>query len=452
MTASTRTLAMAREGRVVGSQPAMWRHLRESAADLPISRIVRQAVFLAAFLVSWVSLKPFQDLSRLDISDLASGRDAMIYAAFGGLALIACLTVIADHKRALASFASPVMVLLAGWLCLSVVIAPDPVTSGKRFVLTAAVMLLAACLPLLAQTRNELRTLLAIAALTLLAVCYLGVFLAPDLAIHQLQDYLEPELAGNWRGSFGHKNAAAAVMAIVLLIGVGIARAGRMAIGGTIVILAAIFLIGSEGKSSFGLCLVAIGLTSLFGIVRSFTGRALLTLGPVCLFNLLTVGTVLNDGLARIVGSLPIDPSFTGRTDVWRFAIEAINMRPIIGHGFFSFWQNQNVRDASADAATWAGNAAHSHNGYVDTMLGLGAVGLVLTLLVFAIAPLRNFQRASARHEGAGPFAMMFLQIWLFCLLLSVMESFLYDRGDAIWFSFLFAVCGLHYLARFRTQ
>lgn len=452
MTAATRNLAPVRDDRAAVSRTAMWWHARELAADLPISRIVRQTVFLAAFLVSWVTLKPFPDLSRLDITELASGRDAMIYVAFAGLASIALLAVVADHKQALASFASPVMLLLAGWLCFSVLHAPDPVTSGKRLVLTVAVMVLAACLPLLAQTRNELRTLLAIAALTLLTVCYLGVFLVPDLAIHQLQDYLEPELAGNWRGSFGHKNAAAAVIAIVLLIGVGIARAGRMVVGGTIVILAAIFLIGSEGKSAFGLCIVALVLTSLFGLVRSFAGRALLTLGPVCVFNLFTVGTVLNDGLARIVGALPVDPSFTGRTDVWRFAIDAINTRPVIGHGFFSFWQRQDVRDASADAATWAGNAAHSHNGYVDTMLGLGAVGLVLTLLVFAIAPLRNFQRASERHEGAGPFAMMFLQIWLFCLLLAVMESYFYDRGDAIWFSFLFSVCGLHYLARFRTR
>ncbi len=441
-----------RDPLAAGSPQALLRHLKNLAANVSAARILRQAVFVTAFLVAWISLKPFQDLSRLDSGDLATGRDAIIYLAFGGLAILALLLVLRDHKRALASFASPVMLMLAGWLCVSVVFSQDPSTSAKRFGLSLAVMVLGACLPLLAQSRKELQTLLAIAALTLLTVCYLGIFLVPDLAIHQPQDYLEPELAGNWRGSFGHKNAAAAVMAMVLLIGIGITRSGMIAAGSAITVLAATFLIGSEGKSAFGLCLVVLALTSLFAFVRSIAGRAILTLGPVILFNVFTVGTVLNDGLAKLISLLPVDPTFTGRTDVWRFAIEAIGNRPLLGHGFFSFWQNQGVRDASQDASTWAGAAAHSHNGYIDLVLALGAVGFVLTLLVFAIAPLRNFQRVSARSDKADPFAMMFLQIWLFGLLLSVMESFLYDRGDPIWFSFWFAICGLHYLARFRTR
>ena len=49
-----------------------------------------------------------------------------------------------------------------------------------------------------------------IAALVLLAVCYLGILLAPKLSIHLATDMQEPGLAGNWRGSFGHKNVASA--------------------------------------------------------------------------------------------------------------------------------------------------------------------------------------------------------------------------------------------------
>ena len=45
---------------------------------------------------------------------------------------------------------------------------------------------------------------------------------------------------------------------------------------------------------------------------------------------------------------------------------------------------------------------------------------------------------------------MMLLRIWLFGLYLSSMESFFLDRSDPLWFTFLLAVFGLHYLARFR--
>ena len=47
---------------------------------------------------------------------------------------------------------------------------------------------------------------------------------------------------------------------------------------------------------------------------------------------------------------------------------------------------------------------------------------------------------------------MGLLQIWLFGVYLSSLESFYLDRDDPIWFTFLLAVFGLHYLARFRTR
>ncbi len=45
----------------------------------------------------------------------------------------------------------------------------------------------------------------------------------------------------------------------------------------------------------------------------------------------------------------------------------------------------------------------------------------------------------------------MFLRIWLFGVYIASLESFFLDRADPIWFTFLVAVVGLHYLSRFRT-
>jgi hypothetical protein len=46
---------------------------------------------------------------------------------------------------------------------------------------------------------------------------------------------------------------------------------------------------------------------------------------------------------------------------------------------------------------------------------------------------------------------MALLRIWLFGIYLAGFESFFLDRADPIWFTFLIAVFGLRYLARFRT-
>jgi O-antigen ligase len=99
----------------------------------------------------------------------------------------------------------------------------------------------------------------------------------------------------------------------------------------------------------------------------------------------------------------------------------------------------------------WTATAAHSHNGYLDTALGIGLPGLALLIVVLVIAPLRNFHVAD-RSGNDGPLTMLLLRIWLFGLYLSSLESFFLDRADPLWFTFLMAVFGLHYLARYRLK
>ena len=76
---------------------------------------------------------------------------------------------------------------------------------------------------------------------------------------------------------------------------------------------------------------------------------------------------------------------------------------------------------------------------------------MLLLIVVLVIGPLRNFQAAD-RGGNNGALSTMLLQIWLFGLYLSSMESFFLDRADPIWCTFLLAVFGLHYLARFRVN
>jgi len=99
----------------------------------------------------------------------------------------------------------------------------------------------------------------------------------------------------------------------------------------------------------------------------------------------------------------------------------------------------------------WTEYASHSHNCYLDTALSMGMPGTLMLIAVFVIAPLRDFQRADDGGNG-GPLAMALLRIWLFGIYLSSFESFFLDRADPIWFTFLFAVFGLHYLARCRLK
>ena len=412
--------------------------------------IVRGAIFIGALLLAWVTLHPFIDLSDLQLSDLTTGNETATYAIFGCVAALAVALAMRDNMPGLLTLLSPGYVLFGGWIVVTVLLSLDPSTSIKRLALSSCVIAVAASLILLPKSQNELMRWFSIATLALLAICYLGLLLAPNLSIHLATDAQEPALAGDWRGSFGHKNMAAAMMALLLFLGVYIVRSGAWLAGATIVGLTALFLLKAEGKSSLALCFAVLALTSLTALVRSFWFRAVILLTPLLLLNLLGLGSVMSDSLAAIAKDLPLDSSFTGRTDIWTFALQASLQRLSTGYGFAAFWGGSAVQNLP-EGMEWAAQAAHGHNGYLDTMLTMGAPGLVLLIAVLVIAPLRDFHTAD-RAGNNGPLAMALLQIWLFGLYLSALESFFIDRADPLWFTFAMAVFGLHYLARFRLR
>lgn len=429
---------------------AEFRAIAGSIRRQQVLDIVRLLAFVGTLLLAWISLRPFADLGELEVGDVSTGNEAPTYFVFGGLAVLMVVLAMRENLRGLATLLTPSFLLFGGWISLTIVLSSDPSTSMRRFILTLCVFAVTASLLLLPKSQHELMRWFSIAAVALLAVCYLGILLAPHLAVHQSTDLREPLLAGDWRGAFGHKNVAAGVMAMVLFLGIYILRSGAWISGVAIIGLTVLFLLNASGKSSLALCVAVLLLTSLTALVRSFWMRAILLLTPLALLNLLSVGTVMSDGLAAFAKLLPFDTTFTGRTDIWTFALQSLQAKLLTGYGFVAFWGTGGIQNLN-EGKEWAALSSHSHNGYLDTALGMGVPGLILLIVVLVVVPLRNFQRADAAGNG-GPLAMAFLQIWLFGLYLSSMESFFLDRADPTWVTFLLAVLGLHYLARFRTE
>jgi O-antigen ligase len=415
-----------------------------------VGDLARAATFIAALLLAWVSLRPFIDLGDAQLRDAATGNETIAYLAFSCLAVLAIGLAIRDNVPGLMTLISPGFIVFGGWIAMSVVLSSDPGTSMRRVVATLLVAAVTASLMLLPKNQTEMARWLGISALGLLAVCYLGVLIVPHLSVHLASDLQEQQLAGDWRGSFGHKNVAAGMMAMLLFIGIYVLRSGAWMAGTAILALSSVFLLNTTGKSSLALCALVLVLSSLTPRVRSPWLRAIILLTPLVLLNVFSVGTVMSDTLAELVSKLPFDASFTGRTDVWTFAIQALQLRPITGYGFEAFWGGSEMRNLP-EGMEWTATAAHSHNGYLDTALGIGLPGLALLIVVLVIAPLRNFHVAD-RSGNDGDLTTLLLRIWLFGLYLSSLESFFLDRADPLWFTFLMAVFGLHYLARYRLK
>src|SRR5262249_42696611 len=157
----------------------------------------------------------------------------------------------------------------------------------------------------------------AIGALIVLATSYLGVLLMPHLSIHQASDVIENALAGAWRGPFGHKNGAGAMMVVLIFVGVYVGRIVNLTAGAMIIAGAALFLPFTMSKSPMGLFLLVLILSFMLLRLRSAAAKYVLVIGTVVIANLLTVGTVTIDAVDKLITSLMPDASYTGRDEIW---------------------------------------------------------------------------------------------------------------------------------------
>jgi O-antigen ligase len=415
-----------------------------------LSGTLRGWVAAAILLVVFVTLAPFSDLGDLKLLEVSNGNETATYLAL--LLLVGSSALLLHRSGALRPLATTENMLLLAWLLvISIALSVDPGVSARRFVLSFATFLLAAMLPWLTRGLNHFATLMLGTAALVLVLSYIGILMVPNLTIHQANDVIEQEIAGAWRGIYGHKNAAASVMAVFVYVGWFVARAGRPLSGVAVSIAAFIFLVYSGGKSALGMVFVVGAVAFWVDRLQSPWARAFAAFGPLVLIGFLTVGSVSSEAARALLGALPIDVTFTGRTEIWGFAIDALAAHPWRGQGFEAFWYSDSVRFGAEDSTRWMVDVATSHNSYVDLALTIGLPGLALVVLAFMIVPLRDFHRTLRTPQNM-EFARFFLVLWLFSLYLGSFEAFFLSRASPMWFVFALAVCGLRFTAQLEVR
>lgn len=129
----------------------------------------------------------------------------------------------------------------------------------------------------------------------------------------------------------------------------------------------------SQSATSFAVFVIGAVTISLisFGVVKRFLGTYMI------LAILIAVAAESSFGVyAKVVELLGRDPTLTDRTKVWADCI-ALVKNPILGAGFESFWLGTR-RDILWEKWWWRPNQAH--NGYIETYLSLGFIGVFLLI------------------------------------------------------------------------
>lgn len=405
-------------------------------------RLAVTALIVATTLLSTVHTTPFRDLQLSSNIEASAGGNLSSQVAYTLLFLAACASVAVIGFRRLAPLITPINLCLVGWILVSTILSAAPAQSARRLALTFMCMFLGIALVLLARSVRHLARALAWTAFWILLLSYLSVALAPDLAMHTRLDVREPNLAGNWRGPFDHKNEAGSIMAQFVFIGLLAWGTGSRLLGAIVAAGAAVFLAFTQSKTAGAL--VPLILLQLF-LVRRITAtvpRLLVLLGPAVLIGAISLGAAFHKPMQDLLSGYFPDAEFTGRTDIWKLAVDNIVQKPLFGWGFGAFWGSEAAEQIKSNVDFWVTQADHAHNSYLDTALFMGVPGLLLTVVAFVAVPFRDVQRGGARMDSAASF---FVAIWLFTLCTSLLESVLFQGNGLLFILFTASIAALRY-------
>ena len=392
----------------------------------------------------------FSDLSDRSLLEAAEDGSLVTQVVFLGLGLSMAAALWRLGLERLRPLASWPLLAFATWLAITIFTSVEPLLSIRRAILLVIAAMLSAGILVVARSARQFALTLAGAALVILIPSFLGIALVPHLTVHSAFDVqADPSHAGLWRGVFPFKNEAGAVMAILIFVGLYVAASVSRLYGWVLVALSAVFLVGTNSKTALATLPVVFVATTLCRVFKGGVLRTLLLLGPVVGLAVVSIGSVFIPPVKDVLDTVLSDASFTGRNEIWEFAVENILARPLQGWGYGAFWMTERTMYATGDTQTWVNTARHGHNAYIDAALMLGLPGLGVVLLAYLIAPLRDLQRITA-GQGIDPATMLFLRLWFFALVSASFESVLLNGNNATCCMMMMALFGLRLRASHR--
>jgi exopolysaccharide production protein ExoQ len=241
-----------------------------------------------------------------------------------------------------------------------------------------------------------------------------------------------------WLGIYHQKNLLGRIMllsAIVFLLMVWSVRKRRW-VPWLFFGLSLMLLVLSGSKTSLALLFTLIALLPFYTAMRLNYKLAV----PAVLAQVFVGGAifvVMLTAAEAVVGAFGKDLTFTGRTDLWGYALDMIELRPWLGYGFGGFWQGWDGPSAYIwKVEPWL--PEHPHNGFLNLWLNLGLVGLLVFALGYFVALGRGAKLVSLTRTPEYLFPMAYL---MFLVLYNLSESVLLLQNTLFWILYVTTIC-----------
>jgi len=189
---------------------------------------------------------------------------------------------------------------------------------------------------------------------------------------------------GSYKGLFPHRSALARQMLFgILILSLGKPKGIPNWVRYLCLFGACVMLVFSHAATSMvaaALCLALYPLVHLIRVRRRNTLPIWVPFVPI----VAAIGAFVLANFNFVLEAAGRSSTLTGRVPIWTAVIEAVSKKPLLGYGYDVFWNRESgdlriVRGMINPAPT------HAHNGYLDVLLALGAVGLVIFLCGFIV-------------------------------------------------------------------
>jgi O-antigen ligase len=258
-------------------------------------------------------------------------------------------------------------------------------------------------------------------------VSILIAVLLPEYGVHQRI------FEGAWRGAWVQKNYMGGIMAkgVIVMLCAFAMRPDRAIFWLTGAAMCFLLVLMSTSKTALLVALIGISGFTALRIYRRYT---------VLRFPLILAMFVAIGGL---IGMLVIAPEFmlgligkevtlTGRTDIWTGLTASIQQKPLLGYGYGVYWLDPLGASYYVRLSLEWG-VPSAHNGWLETWLSIGAVGVAAFGIFFILTVILAFDRL--RKGGTETYWVILSTVMFFAF--SMSESTILQQNDLSWVMFV---------------
>ena len=364
------------------------------------ARVVEWAFAVAGLLVlsdvRELPIMPHRLIVAAGLAPPAAGPDLLQWTVF---AITAVFLVVRGRKVLTLMKAGWPVVLLVILAAVSVFWSADPVLSSARVVRIAGTT----AFGLFLASRFTLEGQLRIAASTLGILALVSAFL-----IFAMPGY--GKFGPFWIGIFAWKNFFGRNMALAMLVFLLLSDfSGRwrvVPVAGTL--LCAVLVIGSLSRASTFTAFASLAAVCVFALAQRLPDqkrlRAMRALAIAAVALVLLVATQAH----RLLPNFQDGETLNLRMPLWSVLLQKAALHPWFGYGYGAFWRgNAGVSGEVEQIVHFY--PYHAHNGFLEIVLDLGAIGFLVFLL-----PLIGYVRRATRWAMARP---LLARLWPLTLL-----------------------------------